>query len=158
MKQGFTMTEVLVVISIMIILLLVTLPLYNSFQVSARLNETNVQVAQALRLARERSLAGYNNGQHGIYLENNNDSNDRYIVYQGTSYASRDTGYDRIMTIEGGLNFSFTNLDLINNDDVDINFSSGLGVPDNTGTIVVVHNSGKTRSIIISSLGLIEEQ
>lgn len=156
-QTGLTITELMVVIGIMVILLVATLPIYGRLQASVRLNESGAQLVQALRLARERSVTGYNNAHHGVYLETNSAAADRYIIFQGNDYASRAASYDRIVELPNGLNFSFVGLTLLNGDDAQINFSSGLGQPDNVGTIMLSHNSGQNYAVTINGLGLAQE-
>ncbi len=155
-QKGFTLIELLVVISIIIILSVAAIPVYGNLQVSAQLNENTSQIIQAIRTARERSVAGYNNRQHGVYFNINASSDNKYILYQGSSYATREAGYDRETILGSSLSISANDFTFTGSD-VDINFSKGLGVPDNTGTIILTHDVSGTRSIILNDLGIVEE-
>lgn len=146
MKNGFTLIEVLIVIGIIIILSAATLPLYSNLQISSQLNDGNLLIIQTLRTAREKSLVGYNDSSHGVKFLSNS-----FILYQGSSYATRNSFYDRITELSPVLSISTT----LTNDE--INFSKGLGEPNNIGTIILSHNSGGEREIFINSLGKIEE-
>ena len=154
-EQGLTIVEILLVVSLMALLLSLASPAYNYFRTSTQLNENTAQLTQALRLARQRSLAGYHNSAHGVWLERNSGV-DRYVIYQGSSYVTRDTANDREVWLINNLDLSFTDLTLTN-DDVDLNFSSGTGLPSDFGTINVQFG-GRNKSIIINSAGLIEMQ
>jgi prepilin-type N-terminal cleavage/methylation domain-containing protein len=68
MSRGFTLIELLIVIAITIILAGVSFPIYGNLQVGARLNESSSLLVQSLRIARERSVSGYNNSDHGVYF------------------------------------------------------------------------------------------
>jgi prepilin-type N-terminal cleavage/methylation domain-containing protein len=147
-KRGFTLVEILITVSITIILAAAAFPVYGSLQVSAQLNENSSQIIQALRTAKQRSLAGYNNSEHGVKFVANS-----YVLFQGSSYAVRQSTYDRSVTLDSplGLFWSFGG-------GVDeINFSKGVGVPNTTGTITLVHDVSGTRTISINSLGMVEE-
>ncbi len=146
MKNGFTLIEVLIVIGIIIILSATTLPLYSNLQISSQLNDGNLLIIQTLRTAREKSLVGYNDSSYGVKFLSNS-----FILYQGSSYATRNSFYDRITELSPVLSISTT----LTNDE--INFSKGLGEPNNIGTIILSHNSGGEREIFINSLGKIEE-
>ena len=157
MKAGLTIIEIIVVIVIMIIALTTALPLYNRLQIAARLSDETSLLIQTLRLARERSLTNCNNNSHGLYFEVNPGGIDRYILYQGATYATRDSNYDRIAILSKGLHFSFTDIVLINGDDVDLHFAAGTGQVNDPGTIRLSHNSGQTSSLVINSLGSVEK-
>lgn len=157
MKNGFTLIELLVVIGVIIILAAATFPIYGNLQVSAQLNENSSKIIQAIRTAREQSLAGFNNQRHGVYFEINAIANDKFILYQGYSYADRDVDYDQETILDGSMFLLSTDFSLINIDDVDINFSKGLGVPDNTGTLILTHDVRGSRRIVINEIGMVEE-
>src|SRR3989344_2929313 len=88
-NTGFTIIELLIVLGISIILATAAAPLYGSLQVSAQLNENSSLIIQSLRTARERSIAGYNNIQHGVFFDINTGAVDSYTLYQGSSYVAR---------------------------------------------------------------------
>lgn len=152
-RQGLTIIEILMVVAIMALLLSLISPAYHYFQVSTRLNENTAQLIQALRLARQRSITGYHGTAHGVWLEVNGDL-DRYIIYQGTSYATRDPVYDQITWLTNNVDWSFEDFILLN-DDVDINFTTASGTPNNIGTIHLNYG-GSVRNTMVNSSGLIE--
>lgn len=158
MRKGFTIIELLVVIGISIILAAAAAPLYNGLQVTAQLNDNTSLIIQTLRTAREQSLAGYNNARHGVYFDNNVGSVSSYILYQGDSYATRQTSYDRQMFFDPALIVSSTDFVLINVADIDINFARGTGVPNNIGTLQLIHDVNGGRSILLNAIGSVEEQ
>lgn len=155
--RGFTFVELLIVIGLTVILAVGSLPIYSRYQVSAQLNETSAQITQTLRLARQKSVSGTQGGKYGVFFEYNIGNNDRYIMYKGTSYTTRNSTFDRVMVLDNALSFGFMNFDLIG-DDVDVNFDKGTGLPDNTGDIVLFHSSGGSRQININEIGKIEEE
>ena len=142
--------------SLTLILVTATIPIYGSLQVQAQLNETSAQVVQTLRTARENSVAGYNSSAHGVYFDINVGGNDNYILYQGSSYSARDTSYDRINQLDGTLSFSNIDFNLISTK-IDVNFSKGLGVPNNTGSLNLIHDIKGSVIINVNSLGKVEE-
>ena len=154
-RQGFTLIELLIVIAGLLLLGAAAFPIYGNLQVSAQLNETTSQLVQATRTARERSMAGLGDSQHGVYIDINSGA-DRYILYQGSSYSGRDQDYDRVIDLDGALSFSATWFTLIGSD-VDINFSKGLGSPGNIGTLTLTHEVSGSSDIVVNSLGTIGE-
>lgn len=145
-KNGFTLTELLIVIGIMTITVVASLPIYGNLQISAQLNDNTAQIAQNLRLSREQSLAGLNAAAHGIKFFPN-----QYVLYQGSSYASRNVSYDRTYDLAGVLTLSTT----IPGDE--INFSKGLGAPSASGIITLTHAVNGVRQVTINSFGVVEE-
>ncbi len=146
MKNGFTLVELLIVIGIIVILAAATIPIYGNLQISSQLNDNNLLIIQALRSAKERSVVGYNNSSHGVKFFSN-----QFVLYQGSSYAARNSSYDSVTELAPVLFLSTT----LNNDE--INFSKGLGVPDNVGTTTLAHSSGGERTVSVNSLGKVEE-
>jgi prepilin-type N-terminal cleavage/methylation domain-containing protein len=149
-NQGFTLIEFLIVIAITLILAVAAVPIYGNLQVSGQLNDTQDRFVQAVKTARQRSIAGLNNSAHGIYLEINANSPDRYILYQGPSYAGRNAEFDKVQSLFNTI--SATSTISLN----EINFSKGLGVPNATGTVTFTHDSIGSRVLQVNRLGIIE--
>ena len=152
--RGFTLIELLIVIAITLILAAATVPIYGNLQVSSQLNENTSQIIQNLRTARERSVARLNNAQHGVYFEVVTPGQDKYALYQGATYDSRDSSYDREVTLDAALSFTLPG----GAAEYEINFSRGLGLPNATGTITLTHDVTGTRQITTNNLGMVEEE
>lgn len=154
-RKGFTLIELLIVIAITVILATAAVPIYGGLQVKAQLNENTSQIIQTIRTARERSVAGYNNSAHGVFFDINS-GNDRYVLYQGSSYATRDVDYDREANLDSVLSLDNSSFALAG-DDIDITFSKGLGVPNNIGNLLLIHNTSGNRVISVSGMGTVQE-
>src|SRR3990167_3639901 len=127
-KTGFSIIELLIVISITILLMAVAIPIYGNFQSASYLNERTAEIVQTVRTARARSAARVNDKPHGVYFDISPSGPDKFILYQGVDYSGRDADYDRTIVLEDSLSLSST----FGND---INFSRGLGTPSATGDI-----------------------
>jgi Tfp pilus assembly protein PilE len=147
--RGFTLIELLIIVGITTILASVSAVVYGNLQVSAQLNEVSAQITQNLRLAREQSLAGLNNVAHGVKLNSN-----QYVLFQGSSYATRDSTYDRVFSLADALTVT---PGLVPSGS-EIIFSKGIGLPSATGTITVTHSITGTKGIVINDKGFIREQ
>ncbi|MCX6796618.1 MAG: prepilin-type N-terminal cleavage/methylation domain-containing protein [Candidatus Falkowbacteria bacterium] len=156
MKNGFTLIEMLVVVGIGVMMAVVSISLYGNLQISAQLNENTAQIIQTLRIARERSIAGYNNRAHGVYLVINPSGSDRYILYQGINYNTRAADFDQVQVLDSALSLGVSDFKM-SGSDVDINFSPSSGWPSATGTIILTHSSQGSRSIKINNLGIVEQ-
>src|SRR3989338_2527163 len=95
-KTGFSIIELLIVVSITILLMAVAIPIYGNFQSASYLNERTAEIIQTVRTARARSVARMNDKPQGVYFDTAA-SPDKFILYQGTSFdeVGRDTSYDR---------------------------------------------------------------
>ena len=143
-RPGFSVAEILIVLAIGIVMLAAGVALSSRFFTSSQLNDIDAQLAQTLRTAAQRSAARYNTAAHGVYV-----ASDQFILYQGSTYATRDTSLDRITTVASGVTLS-TSIP-----GSDIRFTIGTGVPTATGTVSVVHDVDGTRTIEIRESGFI---
>ena len=152
-KTGFTSVELIIVIAIALLFFVAASPVYSLLFVSSEVNEHSFRIVQSARLSRERAVIRLNNSSHGVYIETNPSLGNRVVVYQGSSYASRDADYDTIIPLPSGLSVSTT---IPGND---INFSKEFGVPASTGTILLVpRQGGGGRTITINNFGMAEDR
>lgn len=151
-KTGFSVIELLIVISITLLLMAVAVPIYGNFQSSSYLNERTVEIIQTVRTARARSLARVNDKPHGVFFDIDPSGPDKFILYQGSAYSSRDINYDRTVTLEGSLALLTT---LTGNE---INFSRGLGEPNivETKYVVLTNAVGQSTTITINTFGTVD--
>jgi len=181
MKNGFTLLELTVVVSIIIILTLIFLANYRGGELEFSLLRSTQRLAQDLRNTQEMALAGqlapfsfgevFPKGGYGIYLQNNSNS---YILFAD---CDGDKVYD-----ESGAALSCAQAsestpwpekikDLFLEEKVRIlNVSPASPVsivffpPDPTitirplasSTIITLSSDGKTRTVTINTSGLIE--
>lgn len=153
--RGFTLIEILLVISVTLVLAVPSYSLFNNLHKSAQLNESANQIIQTLRIARERSVAQLNNSPHGVYFFIAA-SPSKYVLYQGETFNSRNIAFDREYYLDNPLKLSTSNLILIGGN-IDINFSQGRAAPSNIGSISIKQSNGSSRTISINSAGLIQE-
>jgi type II secretory pathway pseudopilin PulG len=145
MTKGFTIVELLITISIIILITAASAPIYSNYQVSSQLNEDESQIIQTLRIAREQSAARLNNYSHGVIFNDHN-----FIIFQGSNFGARVADYDREITIEDSVMIT---TDLPGNE---VSFSKGLAIPNVTGTITITHSAGGSRTISLNSKGMVE--
>ena len=149
--RGFTLVELLIVIVISAIILAAAIPIYGSFTSSSQLSDNTADTVQLVRTARQRAVSRVNNSPHGVLFEINVGADDRVIAYQGVSFATRDSTFDRIIVLASPISLSTT----LTGDEV--NFSMGLGEADNTGTVTLTHDVTGTGDVTINSFGKIEQ-
>ena len=148
--DGFSVIELIVVIAISLIVLSASIPIYGNLQGSSQLNDMASGLVQDIRIARERSINRLNNSSHGIYFDIDPGGDDNYILYQGDSYATRNSLYDKIIKLDSVMTLS-TNIS--NNE---INFSKSFGLPSNIGTIIVTHAVNGDKVMTLNSFGRID--
>jgi Tfp pilus assembly protein FimT len=133
--------------SISLILAVAALPTYGNLYGATQLTETEAQIIQNLRLVREDSMVSLNNETYGVKF-----LTDQYVIYQGASYAARDSSSDRIYELDNALTITTT----LTNDE--INFSKNLGQPNVIGDITLIHSTQGVAVITINRLGAVAER
>ena len=115
-ERGFTLIEALVVMAIMTMLagtsLIVSMDSYRGF---AFRGERDNLVASLVR-ARSQSMnniclgGGCTDGKpHGVYVETG-----RYVIFQGASYAARDSAVDEILFVQNStVRFGTTSVEVV---------------------------------------------
>ncbi|OGF26840.1 hypothetical protein A2303_01785 [Candidatus Falkowbacteria bacterium RIFOXYB2_FULL_47_14] len=148
--KGFTLIELFIVIGIFVVLASVAMPVYGGWLSAAQLDAAIAETRSGLRQARTLGIAGKNDSAHGIYFSIDPAGADAFVLYQGSTYAARETGYDLETALPGSLEIGFDG-------GAEINFSKGSGEPDAAGTITITHGgSGETAQIVVNGLGIIE--
>jgi len=80
-RQGFTLIETLIVISVVILIVSLALFSYRYFEKKTELETITQKIVATLKLAQTKTLASENNSQYGVHFENN-----QYILFSGDTY------------------------------------------------------------------------
>jgi type II secretory pathway pseudopilin PulG len=152
-RLGFTFVELIMIIGITVIMASAAMPMFNGMQTNTQVDEAVYQTMQNVRQARLQSISGLRQSAHGIFLSMNQpDANDKVVTYQGSSYLTRESLYDQEYILENNLKLS---TDILGRD---MNFSLGLGQPNNIGTITIEHNiTNQSKTLTLNSLGIISK-
>lgn len=143
---GFTLIEVLLVITLITIVLGLSAPVVRQFQLREQVNvgvsNVALQWRRAALLARHQS----ENSAWGVAV-----IGDEAILYRGDSYASRDASYDEALDItaqdqslSGGAS--------------DLNFSPLDGYPDADAGVTLSNGGSYEKSVSINQIGVVEYQ
>lgn len=131
--KAFTLIEFLISIAIIFSIgalgLFVSIDFYKSYTLNS---ERNIAIS-ILQKTRNLSMANINEIKHGIYLDTN-----KYTIFQGENYSSRNQTYDEIIYINPMITKSGLQ---------EIVFEQLTGKPSAIGNIIL---SNTTRSITIS--------
>lgn len=138
MKTGFSLIEIMIVISIIGIVSSLALINMGPARDQAALNNAQAAVAQALERARSRSATGAGEQSHGVHIET-----DRVTVFEGTSYTG--AGQETLLPLSVSTNHN--NLTII--------FERITAQPDQTADITLEHNNGATKNVQLTPEGKI---
>jgi len=147
-QLGFTLIELMMIVAISGIMAGISIPLYGALSNASKLTETAELISQEISLTRVKANARLRNFSYGIYFEINPDADDRVVLYEGTSYLTRDEDKDRIFTLDKEISLSSSI------SDNDLNFSDGRMQPSALGEIVIRHRNDETITIKINDLGI----
>jgi type II secretory pathway pseudopilin PulG len=139
-KKSFTLLEILLVISLMVIVAQLSIPTFMSMKNSNDFDLAQTQILQGLRRAKTLALAGTNDNNWGIYF-----SADKFTVYCGIDYQSRDTVRDEETAVN-------SNITLPQNSDV--NFEKNTGGLLQSKSLAVSNDTHAT-NITIDKNGII---
>lgn len=99
-KKGFTLIEILIVLTIVVLLAAASYPIYSNFYRLSSVEAAKNEVVQNLRIAREYATSSKNNSSAGIYFFGH-----EYTIFSGGSYLSRDQNYDMNFSINDNMVF-----------------------------------------------------
>ncbi|TSC82071.1 MAG: Uncharacterized protein G01um101420_601 [Parcubacteria group bacterium Gr01-1014_20] len=139
--HGFTLTEILLVVSLIVILAAFTVPVYQSFQVKTDLDIAATTLAQSLRRAGLLSRGAKGDSSWGIKAFPTN-----FVLFKGASYSSRDLISDEQSELPSSL--SLSGMD-------EVVFSKLIGNPNQTGSFTITASTGDVKNISLNSKGAV---
>lgn len=142
--NGFTFTEVLVVIGILGIIAGLGIPFYQSFQVTSDLNNTTQEIIQTLRRAQSKAMSSEFYSPYGVYFENK-----KFVLFQGSAYNPVDP-LNETVTLSNVLSIS-------SGPGPEIVFSQVQGITADTG-LITISTSRESKIIDINEMGVVNEQ
>ncbi len=151
-KRGFTIIEVIVVITIIVILATVSITALYSLQKRSHLDNGIQEFVNILKFAQNKTLSSENNNQYGVYLDNSVSPN-KYVLFEGSSYALRNISADLIYFLHQTVEFFGINL----NGGNEIVFDKLTGMTQQSGSIVLrlKADTSQNKTVYISNVGAI---
>jgi len=151
---GFTFIEILVVVGIIALFLGLSIPQLRSFQQVSHLENTGKEVIAILRVAQSKTLASEGALQYGVHFDTTTIPN-QYTLFEGSSYATRDTTKDEIAVLQKTIEISSLSLEGAN----EVVFLRLTGQTSVQGTITFrqIADPTYTKTVSILSSGTVEE-
>lgn len=143
-QHGFSLIELVIVLSITPLLLLITLNLFNDYQANSQLNIAHQEMRQALTDARMKAVTGINGSRHGVYTDAVAGT---FTVFEGTTYASRNQMNDIVYTWNPGF-VTYAGL-------AEIHFSKLRGTT-SPATITLTNTANNQQTIQINEAGSLQ--
>lgn len=141
-SQGFSLIELLLVITIIALLGTAILPVGSSFLIRNHLKNKTNEVVSSLRLAQINTLAGKENSQWGLYISAN-----KIIMFKGSSYAVPGTSFDQSYDIPASITITQT----------EIVFDKLTGNPNTTANIAISSNLD-SHTVSVNEVGVVDVQ
>lgn len=140
MRSGFSIIEIVIVIAIFGMLLAIGLPIGLDAYRNYLLTSESRNLLSILRRAETNAFANKNGSAHGVAVQS-----DRFVLFQGQSYASRDAPYDEEYPKSGTVTSSGT---------AEIIFSQISGKP-SASAAITLSNELRSQTITVNEEGTI---
>lgn len=148
--KGFTLVELLIIIAVIFILVLMAASSFRFFGQSTDLNNNTEEIINALRLAQNKTLASEGASQYGVYFATSSLPH-KYVLFKGSSYASRDVSFDEIHQLSKKVEISEINLAGLK--EAVFNKVSGNASPSGDLKLRLIEDVSKTAVVSIDSSG-----
>jgi len=145
-SKGFTLIEVILVLAIIIAMVVLSIPFYQSFQIRTQLSNTSQEITQTLRYSQSKAMAIEDYSNFGLHFES-----DKYVLFRGNSYNPTDS-YNEVYDLVETLSISVN----LNGGGNDIIFDRLKGSTSNYGTVTITSVNNESKIITVNSLGKIE--
>lgn len=141
-KNGFTLLELLLSVTIIALLAGLSIPVYQTFQVKTDLDAATLTVAENLRRAQVLSQSVEGDSQWGVNIQSGN-----ITLFKGSTYAGRDSTYDETTSISNVISPS---------GDSEIVFAKFTGDLTTPKTINLQSLNSNTQTLTVNEKGTVE--
>ena len=139
-EGGFTLIELLLSVAILTVITAVTVPLYESFIGRNDLEVTTEILASTLRRAETYARSENFSSSWSVEIQAS-----AVTLFQGTSFAGRNTGYDEVYDLPADVTPSGLG---------EVQFTKFTGSPNVTGTVTLTSTTN-TKTITVNAQGLV---
>ncbi len=141
MKKAFTIIEFLIVLGILSLMLALSYSAFSFLTKKSDLDSSANNIFSIVALAKNKTLASEGAKQYGVYFDTSVSPN-KYVLFQGVNYVSRDSIFDETHYLPLNVEFSSISFSELNNEVI---FNRLDGSADNFGFVVL--HSLKTNDI-----------
>ncbi len=145
-QDGFSLTELLVVVGVVLLLIAVIVPSLVSFRKQQALQNTTNTVVSLLQEARAKTTASYNSTFYSVVFDTNTAT-----LFTGGTYTPGAAG-NKSISFESPVTLQSTSLNV---EGSTISFERLKGTATKYGTITVGIPGGATRTITVTQAGVI---
>ncbi|MFH1308494.1 MAG: prepilin-type N-terminal cleavage/methylation domain-containing protein [Patescibacteria group bacterium] len=151
-EQGFSIVELITVISILLVLVAISVPVFLSFQKTSSLNDSTEKLISILRIAQNKTLASENASQFGVYFDDSV-SPHQYTLFEGSNYAGRIVSSDKIYELSKEV--EFFEIDLNGGDEVVFDRITGITSYPGNVSLRLKNDNTKISIVYIEGFGQI---
>lgn len=141
--SGFTLLEILLVVSILAIVTTIGIGVYRNLAKRVEFEETKAVFISDMKHARAAAMSGESGLPWGIHVENSTD--DTYAIFSGSSYASGTV--DAMITLPIGVTWTSPS----EGNSTDILFSRITGTT--TAATVILTSGDTSQTVMITAVG-----
>ncbi|MDQ3076041.1 MAG: type II secretion system GspH family protein [bacterium] len=141
LNSGFTLIEMLLSVSIIGVMALMSVPVYQSFQTRNDLDITATSVAESIRRGQVLAQGMDGDTLWGVRIETGN-----IVIFKGSSFTLRDSEFDEVFAVPASITPSGIS---------EITFAKLSGLPSVNGTITLTSSANETRNISINQKGMV---
>jgi prepilin-type N-terminal cleavage/methylation domain-containing protein len=154
-KNGFTLLEILIAISIFFIILSITISITRSFSDTVNLDNAGKIIGTNIKLAKTRSISALNDTNYGVHFEDN-----YIVVFEGSDYDAGDLT-NKVVDLPDGVEIEMSTINLAENPTAsgyNLIFDRLTGATNNFGTIKIrlIKNPSEEKQIVINSEGQVD--
>jgi prepilin-type N-terminal cleavage/methylation domain-containing protein len=141
-RDGFTLIEVLLSVSIIGMLAGISLPVYESFIRRNDLDLASQQLAATLRRAENYARSVKQDSAWSVEIQGSG-----VTLFQGTNFATRNTVYDESFSIPASITPSGL---------TEVQFAKFTAFPNTTGSITLSSTTNSTRTVTLNAKGMVD--
>lgn len=139
-RLGFTLIEVLLVVSIMAVTSLIMVPVSIDYQQRNDLDTSQITFAQSIRRAQQLSMSGEGDSAWGVNVISGG-----IVIFKGNTYVARDASYDENYNISPAITFA---------GQLEYDFAKITGLPAQTGTATFTDNNYQ-KQVVVNAKGIV---
>ena len=109
--SSFTLVEMIIVIALIVLIMAVAMPFGLNFLQEQRVEEEAISLAESLKTAQSRAIAGKNDSAWGIKFDAPEVG--QYTLFSGSSYDVRSPSYDEVFQLSSGAVVSSTDNEIV---------------------------------------------